>query len=160
MPRCTTRGVRVSPGGAQGRRPHSAATSFQDASPGDSPPATPPASPVSSGWQPFPEEDSDSPQFRRRAHTFSHPPSSARRRITFQNGRSQSVRSPLLRQSCLEVTRWVRMLPTPHVHHLLPFRYTSLTLVPACGSCFCAAQGFIYLLSACLLCLRSFVALQ
>ncbi|XP_065686972.2 TBC1 domain family member 4 isoform X2 [Patagioenas fasciata] len=78
--------------------------SDKDASPGDSPPATPPASPVSSGWQPFPEEDSDSPQFRRRAHTFSHPPSSARRRITFQNSRSQSVRSPLLRQSCLEAT--------------------------------------------------------
>ncbi|KAM6383616.1 TBC1 domain family member 4 isoform 1-T3 [Alca torda] len=78
--------------------------SDKDASPGDSPPATPPASPVSSAWQPFPEEDSDSPQFRRRAHTFSHPPSSARRRITFQNGRSQSVRSPLLRQSCVETT--------------------------------------------------------
>uniref|UniRef100_A0A8C8BFP4 TBC1 domain family member 4 n=1 Tax=Otus sunia TaxID=257818 RepID=A0A8C8BFP4_9STRI len=76
--------------------------SDRDASPGNSPPATPPASPVSSAWQPFPEEDSDSPQFRRRAHTFSHPPSSARRRITFQNGRSQSVRSPLLRQSCVE----------------------------------------------------------
>ncbi|KFO72559.1 TBC1 domain family member 4, partial [Cuculus canorus] len=78
--------------------------SDKDASPGDSPPATPPASPVSSAWQPFPEEDSDSPQFRRRAHTFSHPPSSTRRRITFQNGRSQSVRSPLLRQSCVETT--------------------------------------------------------
>ncbi|XP_010001797.1 PREDICTED: TBC1 domain family member 4 isoform X2 [Chaetura pelagica] len=78
--------------------------SEKDASPGDSPPATPPASPVSSAWQPFPEEDSDSPQFRRRAHTFSHPPSSARRRITFQNGRSQSVRSPLLRQTCVEAT--------------------------------------------------------
>ncbi|KAM6097329.1 TBC1 domain family member 4 isoform 3-T3 [Chlamydotis macqueenii] len=78
--------------------------SDKDASPGDSPPATPPASPVSSAWQPFPEEDLDSPQFRRRAHTFSHPPSSARRRITFQNGRSQSVRSPLLRQSCVETT--------------------------------------------------------
>ncbi|XP_040396228.1 TBC1 domain family member 4 isoform X2 [Cygnus olor] len=76
--------------------------SDKDASPSDSPPATPPASPVSSAWQPFPEEDSDSPQFRRRAHTFSHPPSSARRRITFQNGRSQSARSPLLRQSCVE----------------------------------------------------------
>uniref|UniRef100_A0A8B9TD15 TBC1 domain family member 4 n=1 Tax=Anas platyrhynchos TaxID=8839 RepID=A0A8B9TD15_ANAPL len=76
--------------------------SDKDASPSDSPPATPPASPVSSVWQPFPEEDSDSPQFRRRAHTFSHPPSSARRRITFQNGRSQSARSPLLRQSCVE----------------------------------------------------------
>ncbi|XP_068009684.1 TBC1 domain family member 4 isoform X1 [Melanerpes formicivorus] len=76
----------------------------KDASPGDSPPATPPASPVSSACQPFPEEDSGSPQFRRRAHTFSHPPSSARRRITFQNGRSQSVRSPLLRQNCVEAT--------------------------------------------------------
>ncbi|XP_052641925.1 TBC1 domain family member 4 isoform X3 [Harpia harpyja] len=78
--------------------------SDKDTSPGDSPPATPPASPVSSAWQPFPEEDSDSPLFRRRAHTFSHPPSSAKRRITFQNGRSQSVRSPLLRQSCIETT--------------------------------------------------------
>uniref|UniRef100_A0A663MHM0 TBC1 domain family member 4 n=1 Tax=Athene cunicularia TaxID=194338 RepID=A0A663MHM0_ATHCN len=76
--------------------------SDKDASPGNSPPATPPASPVSSAWQPFPEEDSDSPQFRRRAHTFSHPPSSTRRRITLQNGRSQSVRSPLLRQSCVD----------------------------------------------------------
>ncbi|KAF2975167.1 hypothetical protein EK904_003175 [Melospiza melodia maxima] len=74
----------------------------RDTSPGDSPPATPPASPVSSAWQTFPEEGSDSPQFRRRAHTFSHPPSSARRRITFQNGRSQSARSPLLRQNGLE----------------------------------------------------------
>ncbi|NWI54474.1 TBCD4 protein, partial [Calyptomena viridis] len=76
--------------------------SDKDTSPGDSPPATPPASPVSSAWQTFPEEGSESPQFRRRAHTFSHPPSSARRRITFQNGRSQSVRSPLLRQNCVE----------------------------------------------------------
>uniref|UniRef100_A0A8D2MP54 TBC1 domain family member 4 n=1 Tax=Zonotrichia albicollis TaxID=44394 RepID=A0A8D2MP54_ZONAL len=74
----------------------------RDTSPGDSPPATPPASPVSSAWQTFPEEGSDSPQFRRRAHTFSHPPSSARRRITFQNGRSQSACSPLLRQNGLE----------------------------------------------------------
>ncbi|XP_061223734.1 TBC1 domain family member 4 isoform X2 [Neopsephotus bourkii] len=78
--------------------------SDKDISPGNSPPATPPSSPVSSAWQPFPEEGSDSPQFRRRAHTFSHPPSSARRRITFQNGRSQSVRSPLLRQTCVETT--------------------------------------------------------
>uniref|UniRef100_A0A8D2PWK2 TBC1 domain family member 4 n=1 Tax=Zosterops lateralis melanops TaxID=1220523 RepID=A0A8D2PWK2_ZOSLA len=89
---------------AQSLRPYSASTSFQDTSPGDSPPATPPASPVSSAWQTFPEEGSDSPQFRRRAHTFSHPPSSARRRITFQNGRSQSTRSPLLRQNCVEAT--------------------------------------------------------
>ncbi|XP_021273030.1 TBC1 domain family member 4 isoform X2 [Numida meleagris] len=78
--------------------------SDKDASPGDSPPTTPPASPVSSAWQPFPEEDLDSPQFRRRAHTFSHPPSSSRRRITFQNGRSLSARSPLLRQSSIEPT--------------------------------------------------------
>uniref|UniRef100_U3JDZ4 TBC1 domain family member 4 n=1 Tax=Ficedula albicollis TaxID=59894 RepID=U3JDZ4_FICAL len=82
----------------------SSLVSDRDTSPGDSPPATPPASPVSSAWQAFPEEGSDSPQFRRRAHTFSHPPSSARRRITFQNGRSQSARSPLLRQNCVEAT--------------------------------------------------------
>ncbi|KAM7066417.1 TBC1 domain family member 4 isoform 2-T2 [Acridotheres tristis] len=82
----------------------SSLVSDRDISPGDSPPATPPPSPVSSAWQTFPEEGSDSPQFRRRAHTFSHPPSSARRRITFQNGRSQSARSPLLRQNCVEAT--------------------------------------------------------
>uniref|UniRef100_A0A674HCR2 TBC1 domain family member 4 n=1 Tax=Taeniopygia guttata TaxID=59729 RepID=A0A674HCR2_TAEGU len=80
----------------------SSLASDRDTSPGDSPPATPPASPVSSAWQTFPEEGSDSPQFRRRAHTFSHPPSSARRRITFQNGRSLSARSPLLRQNGVE----------------------------------------------------------
>uniref|UniRef100_A0A8C3IUY2 TBC1 domain family member 4 n=1 Tax=Chrysemys picta bellii TaxID=8478 RepID=A0A8C3IUY2_CHRPI len=80
----------------------SSLTSDKDCSPGDSPPATPPASPVSSVWQPFPEEDSDSPQFRRRAHTFSHPTSSAKKRITFQDGRSQSVKSPLLRQNSIE----------------------------------------------------------
>ncbi|XP_075774999.1 TBC1 domain family member 4 isoform X2 [Pelodiscus sinensis] len=80
----------------------SSLASDKDCSPGDSPPATPPASPVSSVWQPFPEEDSDSPQFRRRAHTFSHPPSSSKRRITFQDGRSQSVKSPLLRQNSVE----------------------------------------------------------
>ncbi|XP_021403698.2 TBC1 domain family member 4 isoform X2 [Lonchura striata] len=80
----------------------SSLASDRDTSPGDSPPATPPASPVSSAWQTFPEEGSGSPQFRRRAHTFSHPPSSARRRITFQNGRSLSARSPLLRQNGVE----------------------------------------------------------
>uniref|UniRef100_A0A452HWC7 TBC1 domain family member 4 n=1 Tax=Gopherus agassizii TaxID=38772 RepID=A0A452HWC7_9SAUR len=80
----------------------SSLTSDRDCSPGDSPPATPPASPVSSVWQPFPEEDSDSPQFRRRAHTFSHPTSNAKRRITFQDGRSQSVKSPLLRQNSVD----------------------------------------------------------
>ncbi|CAI5771703.1 TBC1 domain family member 4 isoform X6 [Podarcis lilfordi] len=77
-------------------------TSDKECSSGESPSTTPPASPISSAWQPFPEEDSDSPQFRRRAHTFSHPPSSAKKRITFQDGRSQSVKSPLLRQNSVE----------------------------------------------------------
>ncbi|XP_063648271.1 TBC1 domain family member 4 isoform X6 [Pan troglodytes] len=74
----------------------------RDYSPGDSPPGTPPASPLSSAWQTFPEEDSDSPQFRRRAHTFSHPPSSTKRKLNLQDGRAQGVRSPLLRQSSSE----------------------------------------------------------
>ncbi|KAM7111564.1 TBC1 domain family member 4 isoform 1-T1 [Molossus nigricans] len=73
--------------------------SEKDYSPGDSPPGTPPASPLSSAWQTFPEEDSDSPQFRRRAHTFSHPPSSTKRKLNLQDGRAHNVRSPLLRQS-------------------------------------------------------------
>ncbi|ETE59808.1 TBC1 domain family member 4, partial [Ophiophagus hannah] len=64
----------------------------RDCSSGDSPPSTPPASPVALAGHPFPEEDSDSPQFRRRAHTFSHPPSASKKRITFQNGRSQIAR--------------------------------------------------------------------
>ncbi|XP_073470364.1 TBC1 domain family member 4 isoform X1 [Aquarana catesbeiana] len=75
--------------------------SDKDGSPGDSPPATPPSSPVSSSWQSFPEEDPDSPQFRRRAHTFSHPPSSAKRRITFPDVKQPSSRSPLQRQHSL-----------------------------------------------------------
>ncbi|KAJ6652924.1 hypothetical protein lerEdw1_010502, partial [Lerista edwardsae] len=79
--------------------------SDKDCSSGESPPITPPASPISSVWQPFPEEDSDSPQFRRRAHTFSHPPSSSKKRISFQDGRSQSVKSPLLRQNSAEHSR-------------------------------------------------------
>ncbi|XP_030056466.1 TBC1 domain family member 4 isoform X2 [Microcaecilia unicolor] len=74
--------------------------SDRDYSPGDSPPGSPPASPVSS-WQPFPEEDQDSPQFRRRAHTFSHPPSSTKRRVTVPDARPQNIRSPLLRQNSL-----------------------------------------------------------
>uniref|UniRef100_A0A8C0X403 TBC1 domain family member 4 n=1 Tax=Castor canadensis TaxID=51338 RepID=A0A8C0X403_CASCN len=76
--------------------------SEKDYSPGDSPPGTPPASPLSSAWQAFPEEDSDSPQFRRRAHTFSHPPSSTRRKLNLQDGRAHGMRSPLLRQSSTE----------------------------------------------------------
>lgn len=76
--------------------------SEKDYSPGDSPPGTPPASPLSSAWQVFPEEDSDSPQFRRRAHTFSHPPSSSKRKLNLQDLRAHGVRSPLLRQSSSE----------------------------------------------------------
>ncbi|KAL6055889.1 hypothetical protein STEG23_016938, partial [Scotinomys teguina] len=76
--------------------------SDKDFSPGDSPPGTPPASPLSSAWHTFPEEDSDSPQFRRRAHTFSHPPSSSRRKLNLQDGRAHGLRSPLLRQSSSE----------------------------------------------------------
>ncbi|KAM6446173.1 TBC1 domain family member 4 isoform 2-T2 [Liasis olivaceus] len=79
--------------------------SDKECSSGDSPPSTPPASPVALAGHPFPEEDSDSPQFRRRAHTFSHPPSASKKRITFQDGRSQSARSPLLRQSSVEQSR-------------------------------------------------------
>lgn len=76
--------------------------SEKDFSPGDSPPGTPPASPLSSAWHAFPEEDSDSPQFRRRAHTFSHPPSSSRRKLNLQDGKAHGLRSPLLRQSSSE----------------------------------------------------------
>ncbi|XP_054979654.1 TBC1 domain family member 4 isoform X2 [Sorex araneus] len=76
--------------------------SERDYSPGDSPPGTPPASPLSSAWHTFPEEDLDSPQFRRRAHTFSHPPSSTRRKLHLHEGRAHGLRSPLLRQSSSE----------------------------------------------------------
>uniref|UniRef100_A0A4W3HVC7 TBC1 domain family member 4 n=1 Tax=Callorhinchus milii TaxID=7868 RepID=A0A4W3HVC7_CALMI len=73
-----------------------------DGSPGDSPPATPPvsprASPISSLGHPFAEEESKSPQFRRRAHTFSHPPSSSKRRISFPDERPHHNRSPIARQ--------------------------------------------------------------
>ncbi|OCT92656.1 TBC1 domain family member 4 isoform X2 [Xenopus laevis] len=76
-------------------------TSDKDGSPGDSPPATPPSSPVSSSFPPFPEEDPDSPKLRRRAHTFSHPTSSGKRRITFPDSKSPSARFPLQRQNSL-----------------------------------------------------------
>uniref|UniRef100_A0A4X1VD79 TBC1 domain family member 4 n=1 Tax=Sus scrofa TaxID=9823 RepID=A0A4X1VD79_PIG len=79
--------------------------SEKDYSPGDSPPGTPPSSPLSAAWQTFPEEDSDSPQFRRRAHTFSHPPSSTKRKLNFQDGKAHGVRSPLLRQGSSEHCR-------------------------------------------------------
>ncbi|KAM8976428.1 TBC1 domain family member 4 isoform 2-T2 [Pelodytes ibericus] len=75
--------------------------SDKDGSPGDSPPATPPSSPVSSTWQSFQEEDPDSPQLRRRAHTFSHPPSNAKRRVTLPDTKSPNSRSPLQRQNSI-----------------------------------------------------------
>lgn len=89
-------------GSVDGFERSSSLASEKDFSPGDSPPGTPPASPLSSAWHTFPEEDSDSPQFRRRAHTFSHPPSSSRRKLNLQDGRAHGLRSPLLRQSSSE----------------------------------------------------------
>uniref|UniRef100_A0A8B9HTB5 TBC1 domain family, member 4 n=1 Tax=Astyanax mexicanus TaxID=7994 RepID=A0A8B9HTB5_ASTMX len=58
----------------------------QDDSPGDSPPGTPPG---------YLEEDPDAPQFRRRAHTFSHPP--IKKRISFTDAPTQA-KAPLRRQ--------------------------------------------------------------
>ncbi|XP_038674335.1 TBC1 domain family member 4 isoform X5 [Scyliorhinus canicula] len=73
-----------------------------DGSSGESPPSSPPvsprASPVSSLGQLYAEEDPDSPQFRRRAHTFSHPPSSSKRRISFPTEKLHHGRSPIVRQ--------------------------------------------------------------
>ncbi|XP_064168002.1 TBC1 domain family member 4 isoform X1 [Anguilla rostrata] len=59
-----------------------------DYSPGDSPPGTPPSS--------FAEEDSDVPQFRRRAHTFSHLP--VKKRISFSEPQTHGTKAPLRRQ--------------------------------------------------------------
>ncbi|XP_060681878.1 TBC1 domain family member 4 isoform X2 [Hemiscyllium ocellatum] len=79
-----------------------ASDASRDASPGESPPNSPPvsprASPISSLGQLFAEDDPDSPQFRRRAHTFSHPPSSSKRRISFPNEKLPHGRSPIFRQ--------------------------------------------------------------
>ncbi|XP_026803866.3 TBC1 domain family member 4 isoform X2 [Pangasianodon hypophthalmus] len=61
----------------------------QDESPGDSPPGTPPATL---------EEDPDAPPFRRRAHTFSHPP--IKKRISFTELPTQN-KVPLHRQQSL-----------------------------------------------------------
>ncbi|XP_072542368.1 TBC1 domain family member 4 isoform X2 [Salminus brasiliensis] len=75
----------------------------RDDSPGDSPPGTPPT---------YLEEDPDAPQFRRRAHTFSHPP--IKKRISFTDvpnqakaplRRQQSVAPELLQSSPVTVTR-------------------------------------------------------
>ncbi|KAM9344163.1 TBC1 domain family member 4 isoform 2-T2 [Pholidichthys leucotaenia] len=71
-------------------------------SPGHSPPGSPPA---------FPEDDTESGHvFRRRAHTFSHPP--VKKRISFDGQsrqaplrRQQSVNSELLQSSPVAVTR-------------------------------------------------------
>ncbi|KAI1899588.1 hypothetical protein AGOR_G00063340 [Albula goreensis] len=60
----------------------------QDDSPSDSPPGTPPAS--------FIEDDPEAPQFRRRAHTFSHPP--VKKRISFSEPQSLTNKVPLRRQ--------------------------------------------------------------
>uniref|UniRef100_A0A8C1KMN0 TBC1 domain family member 4 n=1 Tax=Cyprinus carpio TaxID=7962 RepID=A0A8C1KMN0_CYPCA len=59
-------------------------------SPGDSPPGTPPS---------YTEEDPDAPQFRRRAHTFSHPP--IKKKISFTEVSSQACKAPLRRQQSL-----------------------------------------------------------
>ncbi len=58
-------------------------------SPGHSPPGSPPA---------FPDDDPEAGlQFRRRAHTFSHPP--VKKRISFEGQpASQSKQAPLRRQ--------------------------------------------------------------
>ncbi|XP_059356118.1 TBC1 domain family member 4-like isoform X3 [Carassius carassius] len=62
----------------------------QGDSPGDSPPGTPPS---------YIEEDPDAPQFRRRAHTFSHPP--IKKKISFTEVSSQACKVPLRRQQSL-----------------------------------------------------------
>ncbi|XP_006832134.1 PREDICTED: TBC1 domain family member 4-like [Chrysochloris asiatica] len=105
--------------------------SEKDYSPGDSPPGTPPASPLSSAWSTFPEEDSDSPHFRRRAHTFSHPPSSTKRKLNLQDGRAHCVRSPLLRQNsseqCSILPSVRRMHKESNSSSSLPSLHTSLS---------------------------------
>uniref|UniRef100_A0A9J7XHD5 TBC1 domain family member 4 n=1 Tax=Cyprinus carpio carpio TaxID=630221 RepID=A0A9J7XHD5_CYPCA len=65
-------------------------TQHQGDSPGDSPPGTPPS---------YLEEDPDAPQFRRRAHTFSHPP--IKKKISFTEVSSQACKAPLHRQQSL-----------------------------------------------------------
>ncbi|XP_052462185.1 TBC1 domain family member 4 isoform X6 [Carassius gibelio] len=62
----------------------------QGDSPGDSPPGTPPS---------YLEEDPDAPQFRRRAHTFSHTP--IKKKISFTELSSQACKAPLHRQQSL-----------------------------------------------------------
>ncbi|XP_056611491.1 TBC1 domain family member 4 isoform X2 [Triplophysa dalaica] len=59
-------------------------------SPGDSPPGTPPS---------YLDDDPDAPQFRQRAHTFSHPP--IKKKISFTEVSSQAYKAPLRRQQSL-----------------------------------------------------------
>ncbi|XP_051564440.1 TBC1 domain family member 4 isoform X2 [Myxocyprinus asiaticus] len=59
-------------------------------SPGDSPPGTPPS---------YLDNDPDAPQFRRRAHTFSHPP--IKKKISFTEASSQGCKAQLHRQQSL-----------------------------------------------------------
>ncbi|XP_078077706.1 TBC1 domain family member 4 isoform X2 [Mustelus asterias] len=79
-----------------------ASDASRDGSPGESPPNSPPvsprASPISSLSQLYTEEDPDSPQFRRRAHTFSHPPSSSKRRISFPSEKHHHGKTTIFRQ--------------------------------------------------------------
>ncbi|XP_053563900.1 LOW QUALITY PROTEIN: TBC1 domain family member 4 [Bombina bombina] len=104
--------------------------SDKDGSPGGSPPATPPSSPVSSSCQSFPEEDPDSPQLRRRAHTFSHPPSSAKRRITFPDTKLPSTRSPLQRQNSL-ASDVVQTSPVPIPRRMRTESEPSISSLPS-----------------------------
>ncbi|XP_012689477.2 TBC1 domain family member 4 isoform X2 [Clupea harengus] len=60
----------------------------QDESPGHSPPGTPPS---------YLDDDPEAPPFRRRAHTFSHPP--VKKKISFTD--SQAPKAPLRRQQSL-----------------------------------------------------------
>uniref|UniRef100_A0A8C9TXD3 TBC1 domain family member 4 n=1 Tax=Scleropages formosus TaxID=113540 RepID=A0A8C9TXD3_SCLFO len=80
-------------------------SSFQDDSPGDSPPGTPPSSSLC-----LSEEDPSAVPFRRRAHTFSHPP--VKKRISFDSHgtkgplwRQQSVAPELLQSSPVRISR-------------------------------------------------------
>ncbi|KAL4604984.1 TBC1 domain family member 4 isoform X1 [Arapaima gigas] len=63
----------------------------QDDSPGDSPPGTPPNLSVC-----LSEEDPSIAPFRRRAHTFSHPP--VKKRISFNESQPHATKTPLWRQ--------------------------------------------------------------
>uniref|UniRef100_A0A8C5LS57 TBC1 domain family member 4 n=1 Tax=Leptobrachium leishanense TaxID=445787 RepID=A0A8C5LS57_9ANUR len=104
--------------------------SDKDGSPGESPPATPPSSPVSSAWQSFQEEDPDSPQLRRRAHTFSHPPSIAKRRVTLPEAKSNSSRSLLQRQNSV-TSDGVHSSPIPIIRRIRSESESSSSSLPS-----------------------------